>query len=69
MTFIPSEKKTFVAEVIFVINQFDFEPLRIKIFGTGIDKKQGLGSTKRIKSSKLNPILKTDSKKVELPDI
>lgn len=35
----PTEKKTYLLEVIFIINQFDFEPLKIKIFGSGCEKR------------------------------
>lgn len=35
------------------------------MFGTGQDRKEGMTSTRRIKSSKLNPLQKMDSKKVD----
>ena len=55
ITFVPSEKKTYIAEAVLKIKQFDFEPIFIKLMGTGKDKK-GLSTTKRVKSSKLNPL-------------
>lgn len=60
ITFIPAEKKTYVAEAYLSIKQFDFQPIKIKIMGTGRSKEAAF-STKRIKSSKLNPIKNTDT--------
>ena len=66
ISFLPKTKKTFSAEVYLKIKQFDFEPIQIKIMGTGRDpniQKTLTGTnfgkgTKRIKSSRLVPIKK-----------
>ena len=46
---------TSTAEVYLNIQQFDFQPLPIKIVGSGA-QKQAFNSSKRIKSSKLAPL-------------
>lgn len=51
----PTTKSTSTAEVLLHVHQFDFQPLPIKIIGSGL---QALTRpiAKRIKSSKLAPL-------------
>jgi hypothetical protein len=67
ISFIPTNKCTYTAEVYLKIKQFDFKPLLIKVIGNG--KEKDLGKTaikgtsnkntfKRLKSSKLVPLEK-----------
>lgn len=35
MSFIPNRKVTYLAEVYFKIQQFDFEPIYIQVMGSG----------------------------------
>jgi len=51
----PVAKFTSIAEAFLVIQQFDFQPLPIKVVGSGV-QKPSFNQSKRIKSSKLAPL-------------
>jgi hypothetical protein len=55
ITFMPTSKCTSTAEVFLQIQQFDFQPIPIRIIGSGIQKVT-LNQSKRIKSSRLAPL-------------
>lgn len=55
MSFIPNRKVTYLAEVYFKIQQFDFEPIYIQVMGSGKEREM-TKTFKRLKSSRLVPI-------------
>jgi len=55
ITFLPTSKHTYAAEVFLSVKQFDFQPIPISIVGSGV-QKLGLSVSKRVKSSKLAPL-------------